>query len=102
MKKYIMLLVSVSLAGCAQSVIKPISADGTANYGSAPKDAEKKIRAHLEKVLKDPGSLQVKGFSKPEKAAVYSASEKPHAYDLYSDVTFEPEYGYRVCATYNA
>lgn len=87
-------------AGCAQSTVKPL--DSTADYGQPPKGYEAIIKKHLDTVLKDPSSLQVKQVTKPEKDFVYSALEKPHSYDLYADVTFTPVYGYKVCATYNA
>jgi hypothetical protein len=91
---------TLTLCGCVTSTIQPESKNP--EYGSLPTDYKGEIHKYWESTLKDPGSLQIKSIGTPEKTMVYSATEAPHGYDAYADVTFSPAYGYRICATINA
>jgi hypothetical protein len=94
-------IISLLITACAQSTIKETDLK-MADYGQSPPDYKERINKHWQSVLKDPSSLQVQSIGEPEKGAIYTAIEKPHWYDAYSDVNFVPIYGYRVCTIYNA
>lgn len=96
------LLFLFTLSGCAQNTIRPEPDQKMIDYGTAPTNYKEQINGYWQSTLKDPGSIQIKEIVAPEKAMAYAAEEHPRSYDMYSDVTFIPTYGYRVCATINA
>lgn len=102
MKITLFLTALVFMSGCSSARIVPETDPAKAEYGKAPADYEKQIREYWKATLKDPDSLKVNAMGKPVKAMAYGVETSNHFYDNYSDVTFTPIYGYRVCANYNA
>jgi hypothetical protein len=95
------LVLTILLMSCAQTTFKEVIIDEQ-DYGNFPQNYKENIQAYWDKTLKDPSSLQVKNMTKPTKGYILRGTEKPHWYDDYSDVTFNPDHGYYVCIIYNA